>query len=33
VEARDYGFVDAVVTSVDQVLPSTLRPVGLGSRR
>ncbi len=32
-EARDYGFVDAVVTSVDQVLPATLRTVGLGSRR
>ena len=32
-EARDYGFVDAVVTSVDQVLPAGVRPVGLGSRR
>ena len=32
-EARDYGFVDAVVTSVDQVLPAVLRPVGLGSGR
>jgi ATP-dependent Clp protease protease subunit len=30
-EARDYGFVDAVVTSVDQVLPAMLRPVGLRS--
>ena len=33
VEARDYGFVDAVVTSVDQILPSTLRPIGLRSSR
>jgi ATP-dependent Clp protease protease subunit len=32
-EARDYGFVDAVVDSVDQVLPAVLRPVGLGSQR
>ena len=32
-EARDYGFVDAVVTSVEQVLPVALRPIGLGSRR
>ena len=32
-EAREYGFVDAVVDSVDEVLPSMLRPVGLGSRR
>ena len=31
-EARDYGFVDAVVTSVEDVLPTTLRPVGLRSR-
>ena len=30
-EARDYGFVDAVVTSVDQVLPTALRPIGLRS--
>src|SRR6185369_8631055 len=32
-EAREYGFVDAVVDSLDQVLPTTLRPVGLGGRR
>ncbi len=32
-EARDYGFVDAVVDSVDQVLPAVLRPIGLGSHR
>jgi ATP-dependent Clp protease, protease subunit len=31
-EARDYGFVDAVVRSVDDVLPAMLRPVGLRSR-
>jgi len=31
-EARDYGFVDAVVSSVDDVLPAMLRPVGLRSR-
>ena len=30
-EARDYGFVDAVVTAIDQVLPTVLRPVGLRS--
>ncbi len=33
VEARDYGFVDAVVSSLDDVLPAVVRPVGLGSRR
>ena len=32
-EARDYGFVDAVVSSVEQVLPNALRPVGLRSAR
>ena len=32
-EALDYGFVDAVVGSLEDVLPPTLRPVGLGSRR
>jgi ATP-dependent Clp protease protease subunit len=32
-EAVDYGFVDAVVASVDEVLPTVLRPVGLGGRR
>ena len=32
-EALDYGFVDAVVTSLDEVLPSGRRPMGLvGSR-
>lgn len=28
--AVDYGFVDHVVTSIEQVLPATRRPVGLG---
>jgi len=28
-EARDYGFVDAVVDSFDQVMPSKKRPFGL----
>jgi ATP-dependent Clp protease protease subunit len=32
-QAKDYGFVDAVVTSVDQILPAMLRPVGLRSAR
>ena len=32
-EALDYGFVDAVVTSLDDVLPTVLRPVGLRSQR
>jgi ATP-dependent Clp protease protease subunit len=32
-EARDYGFVDAVVGSIDQILPATLRTVGLRSQR
>jgi len=32
-EALDYGFVDAVVTSLDDVLPTVLRPVGLRSGR
>lgn len=27
--ALDYGFVDHVVTSIEQVLPATRRPVGL----
>jgi ATP-dependent Clp protease protease subunit len=30
-EALEYGFVDAVVTSIDDVLPTSRRPVGLGS--
>lgn len=29
-EALDYGFVDAVVESLDDVLPTDRRPVGLG---
>jgi ATP-dependent Clp protease protease subunit len=32
-EAREYGFVDAVVTSLDDVLPAAVRPVGLVGRR
>ena len=32
-EALDYGFVDAVVTSVADVLPATVRPIGLRSAR
>jgi ATP-dependent Clp protease protease subunit len=32
-EAREYGFVDAVVESLDDVLPVTTRPVGLVGRR
>ena len=32
-EALDYGFVDAVVGSLDDVLPVTARPVGLVGRR
>jgi ATP-dependent Clp protease, protease subunit len=32
-EALDYGFVDAIVTSVHDVLPTTARPVGLRSPR
>jgi ATP-dependent Clp protease, protease subunit len=28
-EARDYGFVDAIVDSFGQVLPSRKRPFGL----
>ena len=30
--AREYGFVDHVVDSVEQILPATRRPVGLGAR-
>jgi len=29
-EALDYGFIDAVVTSLDQVLPARRRHAGLG---
>ncbi|HEY6797679.1 MAG TPA: ATP-dependent Clp protease proteolytic subunit [Kineosporiaceae bacterium] len=32
-EAADYGFVDAVVTSLDDVLTTLRRPIGLGSPR
>ena len=32
-EALDYGFVDAVVASVEDVLPTLTRPVGLRSAR
>ena len=32
-QALDYGFVDAVVTSVEDVLPTVTRPVGLRSAR
>lgn len=32
-EALAYGFVDHVVTSGDDILPSPSRPVGLGARR
>ena len=31
-QARDYGFVDHVVDSLEQILPATRRPVGLGAR-
>ncbi|UFS60902.1 ClpP family protease [Subtercola endophyticus] len=30
-EAMDYGFIDHVVTSFDQVRPSRFRPVGIGA--
>ncbi|MGB5936949.1 MAG: ATP-dependent Clp protease proteolytic subunit [Ornithinimicrobium sp.] len=29
-EALDYGFIDAIVVSADQVLPGRRRPIGLG---
>jgi ATP-dependent Clp protease, protease subunit len=32
-QALDYGFVDAVVSSLDDLLPTQRRPIGLGSRR
>lgn len=32
-EARDYGFVDHVVGSADELLPSAHRPTGLGVTR
>jgi ATP-dependent Clp protease protease subunit len=31
-EAKDYGFVDQVVTSVDEVRTPVERPLGLGVR-
>ncbi|MGI8523543.1 MAG: ClpP family protease [Nocardioides sp.] len=31
-EARDYGFVDRIVTSLDEVRPTTVRHLGLGVR-
>ncbi|MFD0535574.1 ClpP family protease [Actinomadura luteofluorescens] len=30
-EALDYGFVDAIVSSFDEVMPARRRPVGLGA--
>ncbi|MBL8930754.1 MAG: ATP-dependent Clp protease proteolytic subunit [Kineosporiaceae bacterium] len=30
-EALDYGFVDGIVSSLDDVLPAQRRPIGLGS--
>ncbi len=32
-EAREYGFVDHIVESAEDVLPGPLRPIGLGGRR
>jgi ATP-dependent Clp protease protease subunit len=32
-EAREYGFIDEVVTSLDVVRPRRQRPVGLGAAR
>ncbi|NVI89395.1 ClpP family protease [Actinomadura sp. BRA 177] len=29
-EALDYGFVDSVVTTMDEIIPAAHRPVGLG---
>lgn len=29
-EALDYGFIDSVVTSLDEIVPAGRRPVGLG---
>jgi ATP-dependent Clp protease, protease subunit len=31
-EALDYGFVDHIVSSVDEVQASVVRPLGLGVR-
>ena len=32
-EALAYGFIDAVVDTIEDVMPSTRRPIGLGSAR
>lgn len=32
-EARAYGFIDAVVDSIEDVMPDMRRPIGLGSPR
>ena len=32
-EVREYGFVDHIVESAEDVLPGSLRPVGLGGHR
>jgi ATP-dependent Clp protease protease subunit len=32
-EARDYGFVDAIVGSFDEVMPVRPRPIGIGASR
>lgn len=29
-EALEYGFIDRIITSIDEVLPNRVRPVGLG---
>ena len=31
-QARDYGFIDNVVDSFDQVMPARRRPIGIGAR-
>jgi ATP-dependent Clp protease protease subunit len=31
-EALDYGFVDHIVSTVDEVHPPVVRPLGLGVR-
>jgi ATP-dependent Clp protease protease subunit len=30
-EARDYGFVDRIVDSFDQVMPARRQPIGIGA--
>ncbi|GHF09959.1 hypothetical protein GCM10011600_08800 [Pseudolysinimonas yzui] len=32
-EARDYGFVDAIVGSFDEVMPDRALPIGIGAGR